>query len=400
MSRRALDELRRPGDRHRVAAQRDLHAAEARQLDEVAVVDAGQGEQVRAFGGQLLRDRVSSLTRARPPRVMCRSAQVRRRHRRRRALEQRARRGRLRETRSRRAATSRRRAASRCDRTRRRCRRAAAHRRAAPRAGSRTAPAPSPRRCRAARRCATARAGSLMRMLPPPSSVPLSTRSYACARALHGSVSSSATSSGCGAVNGWCTARERAGLRVALEHREVGHPHERVHVGRHEVHALRHLLPHAVERRARDRGPAPATNSPRSPSASPSSSRRALGEELRRRPLELAVHALEPQQPARARALRDRLELVDLLARQRRAAGHADAAHAPARRRAPCFVTANSDAAEDVAHVDDLEPVAQVGPVDAVALHRLGVRHPRNRRRHVAARPPPTARRSAPRRAR
>ena len=56
MSRRARHELGRPGDRHRVAAQRDLHPAEARQLDEVAVVHAGEREQVGAFGGQLLRD--------------------------------------------------------------------------------------------------------------------------------------------------------------------------------------------------------------------------------------------------------------------------------------------------------------------------------------------------------
>ena len=51
-----------PGDGHRVAAQRDLHAAEARELDEIAVVHAGERERVGALGREFLRDESSSLT--------------------------------------------------------------------------------------------------------------------------------------------------------------------------------------------------------------------------------------------------------------------------------------------------------------------------------------------------
>ena len=52
-------------------------------------------------------------------------------------------------------------------------------------------------------------AGLLMRILPPPSSNPSITTSYASARACSGELCSSSRSSGCGAVNGWCTAPSR-----------------------------------------------------------------------------------------------------------------------------------------------------------------------------------------------
>ena len=46
-----------PVMRHRVAAQRDASRRQARQLDQIAVVHAGEREHVGALGGQLLRDR-------------------------------------------------------------------------------------------------------------------------------------------------------------------------------------------------------------------------------------------------------------------------------------------------------------------------------------------------------
>ena len=53
---RPLDEFRGPDDRHRVAAQRDLDSAQPRQLDEVAVIHAGERQRVGALGGQVLCD--------------------------------------------------------------------------------------------------------------------------------------------------------------------------------------------------------------------------------------------------------------------------------------------------------------------------------------------------------
>jgi hypothetical protein len=77
-------------------------------------------------------------------------------------------------------------------------------------------------------------------------------------------------------------------------------------------------------------------------------------------------------------------QLVLLLARQARPARRREAPEAPAgvehRRGDP-----ERGAAEDVADVVQLQPVAQVRPVDAVALHRLGVRHAPERGRHPHA---------------
>ena len=56
-------------------------------------------------------------------------------------------------------------------------------------------------------------------MLPPPISEPLSTMSYALARTLPGSVSSSGRSSSSGAVNGWCIADQRFS---SLSHSSIG----------------------------------------------------------------------------------------------------------------------------------------------------------------------------------
>ena len=67
---------------------------------------------------------------------------------------------------------------ARSGRSRRRCRRAAARRSAAPRAGSRSAPRPPRRRSRAAsKHLLLHRSGSLIRIEPPPISLPFQTRS-------------------------------------------------------------------------------------------------------------------------------------------------------------------------------------------------------------------------------
>ena len=176
--------LARPGEGHRVAAQGDLHAAEPRQLDEVAVVHARERQRICALGRHLLCDVL--VTHAWSPlTLMCKSRKSA------------AGTGAGAPSNSARAAvvfgkaiTSRsepafgelHRDAVEAERD------AAVRRRAGPkpfeqeaearlRRGVVDAEQPKMRDCNA---------GSLMRMLPPPSSVPLSTRSYACARTRSG----------------------------------------------------------------------------------------------------------------------------------------------------------------------------------------------------------------------
>src|SRR5205085_11966565 len=85
---------------------------------------------------------------------------------------------------------------------------------------------------------------------------------------------------------------------------------------------------------------------------------------------------------ARAGALCTLLDLVDLLPRKRRAPRHADATHPAAlRNRAPR--NREFRLAKDVARVEDLELVAQIGAIGSVALHRLRVRHAPERGRHL-----------------
>src|SRR5690242_2108941 len=105
-------------------------------------------------------------------------------------------------------------------------------------------------------------------------------------------------------------------------------------------------------------------------------------QELRRRTLELAIRSLQPDETARPRALGALLDLVDLLARERRAAGHPNAAHATAlRERAPR--DGELRLAKDVARIEDLELVTQIRAIGTVSLHCLAVGHPAERYRHV-----------------
>src|SRR5207247_1787917 len=54
--RRALDGLGRPRQRQAVTAQRDAHTESLRQLEQVAVVHAGERQRVHAFGGETADD--------------------------------------------------------------------------------------------------------------------------------------------------------------------------------------------------------------------------------------------------------------------------------------------------------------------------------------------------------
>ena len=147
------------------------------QLDEVGVVHAGEHERIGAFGCR--RVSVSECTSGHDG-LLSVTAHVKRRevsaspHRDRRAFEQRARRRGLRETRSRRAASARRPAAWRCGRSRARSRRAAARPRASP-----SSRKPKRRALLVLRNAeqaedpSAARAGSVMRIDPLPSSLPL-----------------------------------------------------------------------------------------------------------------------------------------------------------------------------------------------------------------------------------
>jgi hypothetical protein len=57
-SGRSTDGVRRSDDGHCVAAQRDLHAVQPRQLDQIAVVDAGERQRIGALGRDFLCDGV------------------------------------------------------------------------------------------------------------------------------------------------------------------------------------------------------------------------------------------------------------------------------------------------------------------------------------------------------
>jgi len=63
-----------------------------------------------------------------------------------------------------------------------------------------------------------------IRIEPPPSSWPLSTMSYASARASSGADSSIARSSGFGAVNGWFTEDHTLVVGAVVEHRKIDDP--------------------------------------------------------------------------------------------------------------------------------------------------------------------------------
>ena len=86
---------------------------------------------------------------------------------------------------------------------------------------------------------------------------------------------------------------ERPGGRVALEHREVGHPDEGIHVTRHELHSLRHLLANPVQSRAGDVVRSGHVQ-PEVAVGQAEAVRRAFAEELGGGPVECAALAPDP----------------------------------------------------------------------------------------------------------
>jgi hypothetical protein len=110
----------------------------------------------------------------------------------------------------------------------------------------------------------------------------------------------------------------------------------------------------------------------------------AVRQELGHLAVEAVGRALEHDQAARARTLRELLEFIGLLARHDRAARHAQPAHAlaPLDRRLHERQLARAEHGGDVVQ---FEAVAQVGAIAAVALHRVGVPHARKLGRRLHA---------------
>ena len=89
--------------------------------------------------------------------------------------------------------------------------------------------------------------------------------------------------------------------------------------------------------------------------------------------------------PAAPAAFATSCELVQLLARERRAAGRADALGCARAVPRVSWKSRNSARCSSVGQVLELQAEAQVGLVGAVALHRLGVGEPRERRLELDA---------------
>src|SRR5436190_6065308 len=104
-------------------------------------------------------------------------------------------------------------------------------------------------------------------------------------------------------------------------------------------------------------------------------------QELRRRSFELAIRTFQPDETARSSALRAGLDLIQLLPGQAPSARHPYTPNAAAltdRRRRDRELRFS----KTIGRIEELELVAEIGPVRSVALHRLGVRHLLERSRH------------------
>src|SRR6185503_17361183 len=112
------------------------------------------------------------------------------------------------------------------------------------------------------------------------------------------------------------------------------------------------------------------------------------GEELRRAALEPLVASLQPDESTGPRGFRLFLDLVYLLARHDPAIGHDDAAHASTGRDR-LFRDRELGRTEDLRRVHDLQAVARIRAIAAIPLHRLAVRHARERRLDGLARGAP-----------
>ncbi len=144
------------------------------------------------------------------------------------------------------------------------------------------------------RRCS---AGSLMRMLPPPSSVPFSTTSYASARTLAGRESSRREIVRMRRRE-WMMHRPSAsGLRLAREQWKISHPQENARVLRHERQPLRHILTHAIQRWIRH-VIGPGDQQTQLALRRLQALHAGFAQEFRRRVRRRPVRALEPHEPA------------------------------------------------------------------------------------------------------
>ncbi len=233
-----------------------------------------------------------------------------------------------------------------------------------------------------------------MRMLPPPSSVPLSTTVVRQRPRPLGRAVEQRHVVGHRRRERMVHGAERAGHGVALEHRKIDHPQEtRVRTPESRSGDAR---PPGERDRAPGwrRGPVRRRTARARPRRARAAGPRSAARNFADRPIERAVHELEPQQSGGSRLLR----LASISSTCFRDNAAPPGTRMP-RTRPPASSAAvampKSDAAKHVARVEDLEAVAQVGPVRAVALHRVGVRHPREASRGSLSPPRATARRRA-----
>ena len=203
---------------------------------------------------------------------------------------------------------------------------------------------------------------------------------------------SAGSNSPAGAVNGWCSESQRRSSSFALHQRPVDDPDEARRASSGSGRSARPRSSRSCPSTASVTGRSSATSSSRSPSSAPSRSlsvgQLCRGEELGGGRAPAVALAERPDQPFGAQLLGARDEAVELGARHLAAAG-VEPAH---RSRPPPSTerkTLNSVSREDVAEVDQLQSEAQVGPVGAEAVHRLGVRHARASA--AATSGPPTA---------
>ncbi len=192
---------------------------------------------------------------------------------------------------------------------------------------------------------------------------------------------------------------QRARLCVALEQREIEHPQKRrVRESRTRASTPGRLLPHAVERRDWTRGPARRRRARDRRRRAPSARHRVRAEKLGGGPFDASpvrLSRISPPAPAPLAIASSSSTCLREKRGRRRACG---AAHAAAAVDRACARCRSRVSAEGLARIEQFEAVAQIRPVGAVALHRVGVRHAPEM---APASPTPascrTARRSAPR---
>ena len=175
-------------------------------------------------------------------------------------------------------------------------------------------------------------------------------------------------------------------LAVVLEHREVDDPQRAPAVG-HELEILAHLQAQRAERIVDDLGLVGAEEHQvaiERAAALENAGDRRIVEKLDDRGLQSlatlgALVDLEIGETAGAVARHVRGVLIDLRARQRAAAGHAQRRHPALRILGGTCKHLEIATGDQVGHIDELERDAQVRLVGAEAAHRLVIAHARKR---------------------